>query len=124
MPLPFTFTFILFKNQFQTMGVIVPIICVSIYVVLIWWLLKDDDTSEPTPSTRSSRSYHDNTLPHFPPRYSNTNNHDHTKRRYSTRSGAEAVVNRMQRNGCDPNSTLNVYYNDELDAYFVGNRWH
>ena len=34
----------LFKNQFQTMGVVVPIMCASIYVVLIsWWSFKDDE---------------------------------------------------------------------------------
>jgi hypothetical protein len=47
--------------------------------------------------------------------------HDHTKRQYGTQNEADRVISRMQRQGQDPNDTLNSYYNRRYGKWFVGN---
>jgi hypothetical protein len=48
------------------------------------------------------------------------NNHDHQKIRYYSRDAAEIVKKRMQDQKCYSWESLNVYYNDDLDAWFIG----
>lgn len=57
--------------------------------------------------------------------YSNPhNNHDHQKRKHETRASAEREVDRMRWKGLPDSERMNVYYNDELDGWFVGrSRW-
>jgi hypothetical protein len=51
------------------------------------------------------------------------NNHDDGKFKHSTRRGAEAEANRMRRRGYEGSERLNVYYNDELRGWYVGEGW-
>lgn len=56
--------------------------------------------------------------------YSNPrNNHDHLKCKYATREEAESMVRRMKRANCDGSERLNVYYNRELEGWYVGKGW-
>jgi hypothetical protein len=54
--------------------------------------------------------------------YSNpNNNHDAQKFKHDARSGAEAEVRRMKRDGSyQDTNRLNVYYNRELNGWYVG----
>ena len=64
---------------------------------------------------RKSRTYCENIS------YSNPyNNHDHDKQPHFSRESAELEVARMKRMQLPGHERLNVYYNEELGAWFVG----
>lgn len=48
------------------------------------------------------------------------NNHDHEKHPHATREDAEAEVLRMKRLGYEGSARLQIYYNRQLRAWFVG----
>ena len=48
------------------------------------------------------------------------NNHDHVKHPHASRGDATAEVRRMQQCGYDDSARLNVYYNRQLEAWYVG----
>jgi hypothetical protein len=54
-------------------------------------------------------------------KFSSSANHDHLKRQYASFSEAEEVVDRMRRQGADPDGTLRCYYNPHYGKWFVGN---
>jgi hypothetical protein len=57
-------------------------------------------------------------------RYSNPgSNHDHLKYKHSSRRSAELEVTRMKMAGYDESERLNVYFNRELDGWYVGRGW-
>ena len=68
---------------------------------------------------------HEETQPLRPQtRYSNpNNNHDHLKFKHSTRASAEAEVGRMKEARYDECGHLKVYYNRDLEGWFVGRGW-
>eukprot|EP00957_Ditylum_brightwellii_P085768 6524536-Ditylum_brightwellii.AAC.1 len=67
-------------------------------------------------SRRSDRNIHHRTL-------SGRNNHDHLKHRHSSREDAEREIRRMQGSGrYSDTETLRSYYNEDYDAWLVGNR--
>jgi len=72
-----------------------------------------------------SSSEHGETQPLSPQtRYSNpNNNHDDRKFKHSTRASAEAEVGRMKSGRYDESERLKVYYNRELEGWFVGRGW-
>jgi hypothetical protein len=76
----------------------------------------------PTTTTTTNRSRH-NRRSHVADncRRSNpSNNHDKEKHRHATRADAQAEIHRMQRHGYEGSERLTEYYNDELQAYFIG----
>lgn len=69
-----------------------------------------------------SGSYHndDSSYYHQKLRGYPRNNHDDQKYKHTTRESAEREKDRMQRQGVPGSQRLNVYYNQELDGWFVG----
>ena len=75
--------------------------------VFSWW---DNRSSEKQEEGR--------TYPHSNPR----NNHDDRKHKHASAESAEAEVKRMQRNDYEDSDRLTVYYNQQLNGFFVGKR--
>lgn len=102
------------------------------YKLTKWWLIPNEVETGTTYHQREEyRNRHNNHDPqevkartqyhqreeyHF-----RHNNHDDQKRSYYSREDAEVVRRRMQDQECDSWERLNVYYNDERDAWFIGN---
>jgi hypothetical protein len=91
------------------MGFLVTAVVTVVVVGLTWWFFSR--------STKDERRQDDDVS------YSNPgNNHDHLKHKHRTREFANEEVRRMQRQGYGESERLNVYYNRELDGWYVGRR--
>ena len=80
----------------------------------------DDDTGNNN-SDHQSRQRQPRDFQSFGTPSNLNNNHDQDKRPYHSKEDAEVVVQRMKRQGHDPNDTLVSYHNTELGTWFVGN---
>jgi hypothetical protein len=83
-----------------------------------WWLIPDKvETGARLIQRLEYRIVSDSQLLEYRIRHSN---HDHQKWSYHTREGAEIAGKRMHDQRCESWERLNVYYNDELDDWFIG----
>lgn len=105
-----------FAVVFKKMGAhaIVPVV-VCVFAVAGAWALWRSACSGRKEKERH-RSSHDGFISYSNP----NNNHDHNKVKYETKKDAELEVARMQRLGLSDSDRLNVYYNRELQGFFVG----
>ena len=96
----------------------------SVGIFFLVWLVKECTKEQQPEQRRGAAGY-------FPDgahgqRYTPTsfshpnNNHDHVKHPHASRGDATAEVCRMQQCGYDDSARLNVYYNRQLKAWYVG----
>jgi len=96
-----------------------------VVIYLLYKLLENESIDDVHERTQIKFYYDDDTgnnnLDHQTPISNLNNNHDQDKRPYRSKEDAEVVIQKMKRQGHDPNDTLVSYFNTELGAWFIGN---
>ena len=94
-----------------------------LFILFAVWLVKQCAKDEQERGVGGNHGYYPGRGAGFGASISHSNpyiNHDHMKHQHASRESAIAEVNRMQQHGYEGSGRLNVYYNRQLEGWYVG----